>query len=50
MEDLQEDANLYDYLNGDNIRALVSGNYGRKTVEELSDDEMDRFSAILYGK
>lgn len=46
MESLREDANLYGYLNGDNIRELISDNYERKTLEELSDNEMDRFFQI----
>ncbi len=46
MESLREDANLYGYLNGDNIMELISSNYERKTLEELSDNEMDRFFQI----
>lgn len=46
MESLREDANRYGYLNGDNITDLISGNYEGKTLEELSDDEMDRFFQI----
>ena len=46
MESLREDANRYGYLNGDNIEELIFVNYERKTLEELSDDEMDRFLQI----
>lgn len=46
MESLREDANLYGYLNGDNIMELISDNYERKTLEELSDNEMNRFYQI----
>lgn len=43
MEDLREDANRYGYLNGENIMELVIRNYEGKTLEELSDDEMEHF-------
>lgn len=46
MENLQENANMYGYLNGENIMELISSNYERKTLEELSDNEMDRFLQI----
>lgn len=46
MERLREDANLYGYLNGDNIMELISVNYERKSLEELSDNEMDRLFQI----
>ena len=46
MENLQGDANRYGYLNGDNIAELIFSNYGRKTLEELSDDEIDCFFLI----
>lgn len=46
MESLQENVNLYGYLNGDNITELIFSNYERKTLEELSDNEMDRFFQI----
>ena len=46
MESLRENANLYGYLNGDNIMELIAYNYERKTLEELSDNEMDRFFQI----
>ena len=46
MESLREDANRYGYLNGENITELIFSNYERKTLEELSDDEMDRFFQI----
>lgn len=46
MESLREDANLYGYLNGENILELISSNYERKTLEELSNDEMSRFFQI----
>ena len=46
MESLRENANLYGYLNGDNITELILSNYERKTLEELSDNEMDRFFQI----
>ncbi len=46
MESLREDANLYGCLNGENILELISSNYERKTLEELSDDEMSRFFQI----
>lgn len=46
MESLREDANLYGYLNGDNIMELISSNYERKPLEELSDDEMSHFFQI----
>lgn len=43
MEDLREDANRYGYVNGENIMELVIRNYEGKTLEELSDDEMEHF-------
>ncbi len=46
MENLREEANLYGYLNGENIMELISSNYERKTLEELSDNEMNRFFQI----
>ncbi|MCH5250132.1 MAG: hypothetical protein J1E98_09370 [Lachnospiraceae bacterium] len=46
MESLREDANRYGYLNGDNITELIFVNYERKTLEELSGDEMERFLLI----
>lgn len=46
MKSLREDADRYGYLNGENITELISGNYEGKTLEELSDDEMDRFFRI----
>ena len=46
MESLRENANLYGYLNGDNITELILSNYERKTLEELSDNEMERFFQI----
>lgn len=46
MESLQENVNLYGYLNGDNITELIFSNYERKTLEALSDNEMDRFFQI----
>ncbi len=46
MESLREDANLYGYLNGENILELISSNYERKTLEELSNDEMSGFFQI----
>lgn len=46
MESLRKNANLYGYLNGDNIMELIACNYERKTLEELSDSEMDRFFQI----
>lgn len=46
MESLRENANLYGYLNGDNITELIFSNYERKTLEELSDNELDRFFQI----
>lgn len=46
IESLREDANLYGCLNGDNIMELISSNYERKPLEELSDDEMSQFFQI----
>lgn len=46
MENLQEDADLYGYLNSENIMELISSNYERKPLEELSDNEMERFFQI----
>lgn len=46
MEKLREDAERYGYLNGENIRELISCSYEGKTLEELSDDEMDRFFQV----
>ena len=46
MESLREDADIYGYLNGENIMELISSNYERKTLEELSDNDMDRFFQI----
>lgn len=46
MKNLREDGNQYGYLNGENIMELISSNYERKTLEELSDNEMDRFLQI----
>ena len=46
MESLREDANLYGYLNGDNIMELISSNYEGKSLDELSDDEMEQFFQI----
>lgn len=43
MKSLREDANRYGYLNGENITELIMSNYDGKTLEELSDDEMDQF-------
>lgn len=43
MEALREDANRYGYLNGENIMELVISNYEGKTLEELSDVEMEHF-------
>lgn len=43
MEDLREDENRYGYVNGENIMELVIRNYEGKTLEELSDDEMEHF-------
>ena len=46
MESLRENVNQYGYLNGDNIMELIFSNYERKTLEELSDNEMERFFQI----
>ena len=46
MESLRKDANLYGYLNGENIMELISSNFERKTLDELSDNDMDRFFQI----
>lgn len=46
MERLRENTNLYGYLIGDNIMELISSNYERKMLEELSVEEMDRFFHI----
>lgn len=46
MEILREDADIYGYLNGENIMELISSNYERKNLEELSDNDMDRFFQI----
>ena len=43
MESLQEDANRYGFLDGENIMELIMSNYDGKTLEELSDDEMEHF-------
>ena len=43
MENLRENADRYGYLNSENIMELIFSNYERKTLEELSDNEMDRF-------
>lgn len=43
MESLREDENRYGCLNGENIMELVIRNYEGKTLEELSDDEMEHF-------
>lgn len=43
MESLREDANRYGYLNGENITELIMSNYDGKTLEELSDDEIEHF-------
>ena len=46
MENLREDAEWYGFVNGENISELVSSNYDGKPLEELSDEEMDRFFQI----
>ncbi|MDE7321357.1 MAG: hypothetical protein K2N73_01265 [Lachnospiraceae bacterium] len=46
MESLRKDDDLYGYLNGENIMELISSNFERKTLEELSDNDMDRFFHI----
>jgi hypothetical protein len=46
MESLRENPNLYGYLNSDNITDIISSNYERKTIDELSDDEMEQFFQI----
>lgn len=43
MEALREDMDRYGYLNGENITDLVISNYDGKTLEELSEEEMDQF-------
>jgi hypothetical protein len=46
MESLRENPNLYGYLNSDNIMDLISSNYEGKTLDELSDDEIEQFFQI----
>ena len=46
MEALREDGNRYGYLNGDNIMELIFSNYGRRALEELSENDMDHFFRI----
>ena len=46
MEALREDGNRYGYLNGDNIMELIFSNYGRRALEELSENDMEHFFRI----
>ena len=43
MMELKKDADTYGYLNGENINALISENYERKTLQELSKEDMEGF-------
>ena len=46
LKDLREDAGRYGCLNRENIMELVRGNCEGKTLEELSDGELERFFRI----
>ena len=46
METLREDGNRYGYLNGDSIMELIFSNYGRRALEELSENDMEHFFRI----
>lgn len=46
LKELREDAGRYGCLNRENIMELVRGNCEGKTLEELSDGELERFFRI----
>lgn len=48
--DMLNNENRYGYLNNENIRDIISVNYEGKTLEELSEDDMESFLQIRSEK